>query len=533
MNETVIEFPSYMRETFETTLEKVNKKLRKIKGATEVTLLEEVENRRNVSRNGNLEPRYVEFTKITVEMPCADTLKHRGFDYAGTVSTKDGVKTIYSANGENLADIDVFECSHCGHKRRRNVVHVFNHAKKGRFTIGSTCVEEYFGVAVFKALNIFKGFVELIANMDYDEDEYRGSRKTYGFFRNAVYSATLLAYNENNFYSKGDYYNGIPSTAEEVKMMLNDDDFHHKMAVNARNSAEVISHKDLDDLLVAYYGKLDPKSSNFNSNVVNALFSNGILREFLPYKVVGLLVWAVYNALNKKAKAEEKAKENAKKVNAYIGTVGEKITVKNCTLKSVREMGSFSYYGPTSYLLTFDSPEGTVKTFSTNRALTGLEIGATVDLAGKVKKHEEWKGWKSTMLNYSGIAPTDEDIKKEVKANEEKKAKQKVRAKVRKKLALAKNDIIVVPNDAKKEEVFKDEVTIGDYTFVKEYISRGTCDSGTLHSYIVKDGERIPSPLTNCNVFPWGNNVSGYWKKWTDKVLDIMIEYHSDIVEAV
>jgi hypothetical protein len=393
MNETVtFEFPHYMAEEFETTLEKVNKKLRRIKGTTDITVLEQNEYRKEVDNY-----KFVEFIKTTVSLPVS--VKHRGFEYVGTVSTKDGVQTIFAPNNDNIADVNTQYCDHCNTNRKRNVVHVFNHEKKGRTTVGSTCCKEFFGLDLHKALNIFKGFLTLCLDMDYDEEQYCASRSTYGFFRQAVYAATLLAYNENNSYSKGDYYNGIPSTADFVKDMLNDNGFHRDIKRNARNSAEVIPFKDLDELLVATYGNLDPKASNFNSNVANALFCQGILREFIPFKAVGLIVWAIYNALNKKAKAEN----TAKKVNAHIGNVGEKIVANDATLRFVKEMGSFSYYGPTSYLLTFDTPNGQVKTFSTNKTLTGLEIGATVNLTGKVKSHEEYKGFKSTMLNYTKV----------------------------------------------------------------------------------------------------------------------------------
>jgi hypothetical protein len=118
MSETKnIQFPSFMREEFEKTMEKVNKKLRKIKGATDVSILEEREFL--VARKGT----NYEFTEVTVSLPIE--VKHKGFEYLGTISLKDGVKTIYAENEDNLADVHTEICQHCGTKRNRNHYHVF------------------------------------------------------------------------------------------------------------------------------------------------------------------------------------------------------------------------------------------------------------------------------------------------------------------------------------------------------------------------------------------------------------------------
>ena len=532
MTETAkFDFPSYMREEFETVLEKTNKKLRKIKGATEVTILEETYGKKIRGRNAFDEPIYVDFTTVEVTLPAS--VKHKGFEFLGTVSHKDGVKTIFTIDPKtNLADVEQTTCDHCKSSRKRNHVHVF--LRKGEFfTVGSTCCKEYFGLDLHKALTIFRGFITLISN--YDNDDYcRGIRGVYGHDVKEVIHCTLLAYNANSAYSKGDYYGGIPSTAGLVKNAM-DGAFAHEnraeLAKAARVASTVITPDELLKLLDATYGKLDPKANNFNSNIVNALYSGSELRGFIPAKVTGLWIWAIYNALNKEAKAVAVAKA-PKKVNAHIGKIGDKVTITG-EVKLLKNCGSYAYNSPVSVLVTIDTPDGQVKTFSTAGWVDSVNVGDTITLNGTVKKHEDWKGFKSTMLTRTGIPATKEQLDAEAVKDAERKEQQKVRAKVRKKLALAKNDIIVVPKDAEKEEVFKDEVTIGDYTFVKEYTSRGTCDSGSLRSYFVKDGERISSPLTNCNVFPWGNNVSGYWKKWTDNVLDIVIEYHPEIVEAV
>jgi hypothetical protein len=307
-----------------------------------------------------------------------------------------------------------------------------NKLKKGEIiTLGSTCSDEFFGLNVTKALQVFNGFVETISSEIADEDGFPKMSKSFGESRDTVINASLRVFSKSNSYTKGDYYNNIDGTPDMVKGVLNNDDYQKEFPANTTN----YTVDSVNALLKKYYATLDPLTSNFNSNVVNTLFSNGQDRNFIPYKVIGVMVWAIFNALNKEAKATTAPKE--KKVNAHIGNVGEKITVFKATVKSFRDMGSFSYNGPTSYLITFDSPQGTVKTFSTNYALTELNVGDTVNLEGKVKKHEEWKGYKSTMLNYTKIAPTTEEKKEIEDAKAKAKEDSKEKAKVRKQITTA------------------------------------------------------------------------------------------------
>jgi hypothetical protein len=391
-----ISFPAYLREEFASKLEKVNKKLRKIKGATDVTLLEETSFAVTKGEDALGNPLFVDFLEVTVELPTS--VKHRGFEYKGTISYKDGVKTIFSVPGASVAHIEHRKCDHCGHNRQRNLVHVFD--RKGKdFTIGSKCVEEYFGLEVFKALNVFNGFVTAVAELE--KDNWRGGYHVYGNSRDSLLGAIACAYITNSCYVKTKQFEyDEDATIEVVNGILRQTSTFVQSVENARKAGSV-DLKALPQLLIDTYGNLDPKASDFNSNIVNALFvgDNKELREFFPCKVTGLVVWAVYNALNKKAKANA-----PKRVNEYIGKVGEKITVQNAKVLSARAMGSFGYNGPTSYLFTFDTPQGTVKCFTTNETICNLNDGAVVNLTGKVKKHEEWKGYKSTMLNYAKVA---------------------------------------------------------------------------------------------------------------------------------
>jgi hypothetical protein len=181
-----VNLPVSLREEFDSKLLKLNKKLAKIASAAPVTVLSEKAFKVNSNPDLFGNPTFVDFLEIVVSLPVS--LKRQGFEYLGTISYKDGVKTIFAATGKSIAHIEHRRCDHCGHNRQRNLVHVFDHNGKD-FTIGSKCVEEYFGLDVFKALNVFKGFLTYCNEVG-DPEGGIGSRGINGIAQSVLLAAT-------------------------------------------------------------------------------------------------------------------------------------------------------------------------------------------------------------------------------------------------------------------------------------------------------------------------------------------------------
>lgn len=120
--------------------------------------------------------------------------------------------------------------------------------------------------------------------------------------------------------------------------------------------------------------------------------------EYVAIKNVGIVasfakLWA--NEKQYAAEREAKAQANAGRVNEYFGTVGDKVVVEGVVTKLREFEGSFG----TSMLVEVLSVEGyTFKSFSTAQFVWKLAEGDKVQISGTVKKHEEYKGYKATML---------------------------------------------------------------------------------------------------------------------------------------
>lgn len=96
-----------------------------------------------------------------------------------------------------------------------------------------------------------------------------------------------------------------------------------------------------------------------------------------------------------KAKVERKVREaEGPSLSEFVGEVGERLRNLTAVYKSCR--GFMGKYGWTN-IYTFQSGENILVWFTATDC--DLEYGTIVDLTGTVKKHEEFRGVKTTQLS--------------------------------------------------------------------------------------------------------------------------------------
>jgi hypothetical protein len=414
-------FPSFIRDEFDKKFNRLNKKLANMKDGNEVSIVSEAyevrdilkpEPRKKVMATRNLPPkkRYVptpedylkvNFTKVEVTVPGVNKLD--GYEFIGTINIKGGVKTIFALDDSvNLSEVDVTYCHHCGTKRKRAAVYVFNEvATNTHRAVGSTCIHEYLGVDLHAVLNTFFNF--------YKEDDLYGSRgmtDAWGYPVEHLANACRVShslnptyvkagdprygeYNEDNTKNSVDYIHNVlyypcTSTAELSK------EFHAKLP----------SLPKVGSLLAEFYGDMDEKKSNFNSNIVETLFyvradGSRELRDFIVGKARGVFVWAVFNALNKTAEKEAQKSQPSVTNSQHVGKVGERVEVQGTvTFTKICD----GYYGESKMVKITDTKGNAFVSFGTGNAIWNLEKGDEVSIKGTVSKHDEFKGVKQTSL---------------------------------------------------------------------------------------------------------------------------------------
>lgn len=99
-------------------------------------------------------------------------------------------------------------------------------------------------------------------------------------------------------------------------------------------------------------------------------------------------------------KAEEEA-EKARKANSnYLGEIGDKVELKAVLESHIKYTArAFAGYGEeTRYIYKFRAGDNLVTWFTTSSKLYSTEEGTQVTVTGTVKKHEEYREEKQTVL---------------------------------------------------------------------------------------------------------------------------------------
>jgi len=290
---------------------------------------------------------------------------------------------------------DEVHCDHCGINRWRKKSYLMRNVETGEYKeVGSTCVKDFFG-------HDPKGFI-YAASFDYfklmdfsgadDEmgyDGYRGYGYDCGTGINEWLSMTSAVIREHGWVSKTKaYHENLAATAHLVAAQIYSG---HKM--KERDRIEVLP----DDVKIAketvkWFEELDAEGNDYLMNCKKV-----VQIKMVPYKMEGVaasMVATYKRELYKKEEIDRKKKEG--KDSEYVGELKERL--RDLTLKVVYTQDIESMYGVSTLYIFVDEETGNkFKTFYSGNSYR-LYKDDLVKVTGTVKKHEEYKGEKSTML---------------------------------------------------------------------------------------------------------------------------------------
>ena len=305
----------------------------------------------------------------------------KNYNYIGTVTFHDGVKLVNCSDDRYLDYFgDKFRenvCDHCGTIRKRNSYCLFE-ADGKVLQIGSTCVEQYFGIKVDKYLKAM-GDVYNVVKDELDWDDFCGSRSG-GEFDIPFDEIARITDNVTNgfkFWRKSEDGCG---TVDEIREILKQCDYEY--AKHERN----ISREE-----VVKYWEGKPQSG-FRLNVLEMM-----KRGYATSYGLGIYVYGIYEA--GKAKFTEHSNEVTNELNEHFGNVGDKI-VRNLVLDKV---SSFEGRYGITYVCRFHDENGrTFVWFASTRP--DIDCGTKVTIKGTIKKHDEYNGTKQTVLTRCKVA---------------------------------------------------------------------------------------------------------------------------------
>ena len=306
-------------------------------------------------------------------------------------------------------------CDHCNSGRRgRHKTMTFRHKETGEVvSVGSTCVLEYTGIdpALVESLLEFKGKA---TTHDFATGS-RGGQRTMGTYEFALRASMWLHANEG--YTRGlghslfnydlikhpqtgqigfGYRQLVPKAhiitapaggvSEPVGFgWLREDE---AVAPEAISPSVFTVAEAFMDYCLGLSG-----SSSFEHTVRN-IFKSGVVSKKSAAMAGGALAGYLKHIQREARKTAEVERKAARPAGKHLGTVGERKDFGTATVVFVRRIEG--YYGTTT-LTKFLAGDDTLVWFRSGDK-SDLKVGDTVSIMGTVKKHDQFKDEKQTVI---------------------------------------------------------------------------------------------------------------------------------------
>jgi len=288
-------------------------------------------------------------------------------------------------------------CDHCGHNRFRKKSYLMRNIDSGEYKeVGSTCVKDFFG-------HDPKGFL-LYAAIDFEgvinDIEYDDHRDPCGYgYDGGIHLPTYLAtasavIREYGWVSKGKAWKvwqeeerHIESTASQIITEI----YPPRPIPRNWKFVEVTeADMELAEACILYFKDIDPKDNDYLANCQKVADIGYVIR-----KMEGVAASMIPTYKRTLLTEEELKRKQERKVSNYIGEVGQRI--ENVKVECVYTLEVASDFGTSVLYILVDEDGNVYKTFYSGYKWSMVK-GDKGTLKGTVKKHEEYKNEKNTML---------------------------------------------------------------------------------------------------------------------------------------
>lgn len=290
-------------------------------------------------------------------------------------------------------------CDHCATKRRRNNTIVFTHDDGRMIGVGSGCVLEYLGVDP-RTILMLSDFVKSIR--DDDDLEVKPAMDPAEFVALAAEITRFFGFRRS---AEADSTKELTTKIGIVGLTTSKSD--RDLAAELADAIDMERGR-AKAAAIAEWLAADDSSSDFirsakiaiNGNPVEAGARHAGILAALPFshdRHIGVVA---------EREAKRKAEAEARKSGVFVGSVGDKITVKGSVVFYNTYEGNYGSW----VRLTIVTEDGNrVTTKGSGSTLYGWEAGDNVMIVGKVAEHDDdEKFGKSTVLERAKVTELDE-----------------------------------------------------------------------------------------------------------------------------
>lgn len=352
---------------FRKIIEKFNNKAKKV-GSDGVEVIS-MENSIKTINKTSYEVYTVELSKPTFSI---------GNYRVNAVFTNDnGADLVFTFNDYQYdisQEVDYRRCDHCNVKHARKTVVVISENDK-EIQVGKSCIKDYMGVSLstFNWLNDTIQHISDIFYWDIDENEPTSSGQV-------VYHVENVLAHTYDICSVGGYKNAehtIPTSYEVLGKVFNFETASTKGHEWAKVAIEMIT-------------SMLP-TSTYESNVQNLVKAGYVSKKRMA------ILCSSYVMVSRELEKREKAQNST---SDYVGEEGQRIEFEG-TIKVA--FGDHGFYGYFVMYIIEDSEGNQFKWISTSEKHQKYAVGDSYKFKGTVKKHEEYKGVKQTIISRCSI----------------------------------------------------------------------------------------------------------------------------------
>jgi len=357
--------------------------------------------------------------KIPLTFEGSASCSFEGWTFVAALEHLDGENLVRALPGQILPPeyrTRGPQCDHCKLARRRADTYVVRHEDGRLVQVGSTCIADFLGSS--DAVKIAAYATMLASARGLAEG---GESEGFGGGSGDVALSQYLPFvawcvREQGWTSR--------TIAREQGGAATADVAMHFMSCRNKRSCPSCSKMEVQceptDVDVALAASAEVWAESLSDGEVNASSGDYLhnLRAVARTGIVGFrsagiaasMVAAYERALGVERKRAERA---ARPPSAHVGTVGKREVFSNVVLDFVT--GYETQYGYTT-VLKFITDAGAVLTWkASNTDIARGDVGKRYDVKGTVKKHDEYKGQKQTLLSRCAVEEVKSELKKEEK----------------------------------------------------------------------------------------------------------------------
>lgn len=286
-------------------------------------------------------------------------------------------------------DSDPSQCDHCGLDRRRvDTFVVYNEETGAIQQVGRQCLKDFLGyndpIAIAKQLERIREFLGSMSDAEHDRS-WRSPA-----LESVTYYLTHVAACIREFGWKAAsqvQWDEQPTSVEAYYNMM---DYGNK----SKDGRKLyIDYTDEDVALAEAATEWNKTHWNRDGSEFESNMAIAFADDYFNVRVKGFVAYGIQAYNKDRQEVIEREAQADKKPSEWQGEVKVRQVFEGLTVSAEIPMeGQFG----TTYLYNMVDPNGNV--FKWFASTTALEVGETYNLKATVKKHDEWKGQKQTVL---------------------------------------------------------------------------------------------------------------------------------------